>query len=99
LIAGISRLFGELTYEFAAGSQQTPSPDRIAVALEMRRRGHTPVLAVPEIFCATVERLGLEFAKVGPRINPTIAMALSILPSTLTQPTDRRSFGQLFVRA
>jgi UDP:flavonoid glycosyltransferase YjiC (YdhE family) len=30
----------------------------IAVALEMRRRGHTPVLAVPEIFRAKIEPLG-----------------------------------------
>jgi rhamnosyltransferase subunit B len=42
----------------------------IAVALEMRRRGHTPVLAVPEIFRPKIEPLGLEFAKVGPTLNP-----------------------------
>jgi UDP:flavonoid glycosyltransferase YjiC (YdhE family) len=42
----------------------------IAVALEMRRRGHRPVLAVPEIFHAKIEPLGLEFAKVGPTLNP-----------------------------
>src|SRR5882757_1256816 len=42
----------------------------IAVALEMRRRGHVPVLAVPEIFRAKIEPLGLEFAKVGPTLNP-----------------------------
>ncbi|MFL6428967.1 MAG: glycosyltransferase [Acidobacteriaceae bacterium] len=42
----------------------------IAVALEMRRRGHTPVLAVPEIFRAKVEPLGLEYAQVGPTLNP-----------------------------
>src|ERR1700742_294632 len=42
----------------------------IGVALEMRRRGHTPVLAVPEIFRPKIEPLGLEFAKVGPTLNP-----------------------------
>jgi UDP:flavonoid glycosyltransferase YjiC (YdhE family) len=42
----------------------------IAVALEMRRRGHTPMLAVPEIFRPKIEPLGLEFAKVGPTLNP-----------------------------
>lgn len=42
----------------------------IAIALEMRRRGHQPVLAVPEIFRAKVEPLGLEFVKVGPTLNP-----------------------------
>jgi rhamnosyltransferase subunit B len=42
----------------------------IAVALEMRRRGHTPVLAVPEIFRPKIEPLGLAFVKVGPTLNP-----------------------------
>jgi UDP:flavonoid glycosyltransferase YjiC (YdhE family) len=42
----------------------------IGVALEMRRRGHTPVLAVPEIFRPKIEPLGLEFVKVGPTLNP-----------------------------
>jgi UDP:flavonoid glycosyltransferase YjiC (YdhE family) len=42
----------------------------IAVALEMRRRGHTPMLAVPEIFRPKIEPLGLKFAKVGPTLNP-----------------------------
>jgi rhamnosyltransferase subunit B len=42
----------------------------IAVALEMRRRGHTPVLAVPEIFRSKIEPLGLQFARVGPALNP-----------------------------
>ncbi len=42
----------------------------IAVALEMRSRGHQPVLAVPEIFRAKIEPLGLEFVKVGPTLNP-----------------------------
>jgi rhamnosyltransferase subunit B len=42
----------------------------VAVALEMRRRGHTPVLAVPELFRRKIEPLGLEFAQVGPTLNP-----------------------------
>ena len=42
----------------------------IAIALEMRRRGHVPVLAVPEIFRPKIESLGLEFFKVGPTLNP-----------------------------
>lgn len=41
----------------------------IAVALEMRRRGHTPVMAVPEIFRGKIEPLGLAFRKVGPTLN------------------------------
>ena len=50
----------------------------IAVALEMRRRGHAPVLAVPEIFRAKIEPLGLTFAKVGPRSIPTTRSRLPI---------------------
>lgn len=42
----------------------------IAVALEMRRRGHTPLLAVPEIFRPKIEPLGLQFRKVGPTLRP-----------------------------
>ncbi|MGA9718543.1 MAG: glycosyltransferase [Acidobacteriaceae bacterium] len=42
----------------------------IAIALEMRRRGHVPVLAVPEIFRLKIEPLGLEFFRVGPTLNP-----------------------------
>jgi UDP:flavonoid glycosyltransferase YjiC (YdhE family) len=42
----------------------------IAIALEMRRRGHTPVLAVPEIFRPKIEPMGLEFAQVGPTLDP-----------------------------
>jgi UDP:flavonoid glycosyltransferase YjiC (YdhE family) len=42
----------------------------IAIALEMRRRGHVPVMAVPEIFRPKIEPLELEFAKVGPTLNP-----------------------------
>jgi rhamnosyltransferase subunit B len=39
----------------------------IAIALEMRRRGHVPVMAVPEIFRPKIEPPGLEFAQVDPR--------------------------------
>jgi rhamnosyltransferase subunit B len=42
----------------------------IGVALEMRRRGHTPVLAVPEIFRSKIEPLGIAFVKVGPTLRP-----------------------------
>src|SRR6201994_1173122 len=42
----------------------------IALAFELRRRGHTPVLAVPEIFRAKIEPLGIEFVRVGPSLKP-----------------------------
>ncbi len=51
----------------------------IAIALEMRRRGHVPVLAVPEIFRPKIEPLGLEFFKVGPTLNPEDAQQVAHL--------------------
>ena len=77
----------------------------IAVALEMRRRGHTPVLAVPEIFRPKVEPLGLEFAQVGPTLNPDdprqVAELMDIHKGTertlrnVLFPAIRRSYDEL----
>jgi UDP:flavonoid glycosyltransferase YjiC (YdhE family) len=51
----------------------------IAVALEMRRRGHVPVMAVPAIFRPKIEPLGLEFFQVGPTLNPEDAQQVADL--------------------
>jgi rhamnosyltransferase subunit B len=42
----------------------------IALALEMRRRGHQPVLAVPEMFRPKIEPLGIDFHRVRPDQDP-----------------------------
>jgi UDP:flavonoid glycosyltransferase YjiC (YdhE family) len=42
----------------------------IALALEMRARGHHPVLAVPEMFRSRVEPLGIAFHRVRPDQDP-----------------------------
>ncbi|HEX3472868.1 MAG TPA: glycosyltransferase [Silvibacterium sp.] len=42
----------------------------IALALELKRRGHTPVLAVPAMFREKIEPLGIEFAAVRPDQDP-----------------------------
>ena len=42
----------------------------IAIALELKRRGHVPVMAVPEVFRAKIAPLGLEFHAVRPDIDP-----------------------------
>lgn len=42
----------------------------IAIALELKRRGHTPVMAVPEVYRAKIEPLGLAFRPVRPNIDP-----------------------------
>lgn len=40
----------------------------IALAFELRARGHTPVIATMEIYCEKIESAGLEFAPVRPNI-------------------------------
>jgi rhamnosyltransferase subunit B len=42
----------------------------IALALELKRRGHTPVLATPAMFREKIEPLGIEFAVVRPNQDP-----------------------------
>ncbi len=42
----------------------------IAIALELRRRGHTPVMALPEVYRTRIAPLGLEFHALRPDIDP-----------------------------
>ena len=42
----------------------------IAIALELKRRGHAPVMAVPAVFEPKITPLGLEFHAVRPDIDP-----------------------------
>jgi UDP:flavonoid glycosyltransferase YjiC (YdhE family) len=42
----------------------------IALALELKHRGHTPVMALPEVYRAKIEPLGLEFHTIRPDIDP-----------------------------
>ena len=42
----------------------------IAIALELKRRGHAPVMAVPAVFQPKIVPLGLEFHAVRPDIDP-----------------------------
>ncbi|MGA2572327.1 MAG: glycosyltransferase [Terracidiphilus sp.] len=42
----------------------------IAIALEMRRRGHVPVMALPEVYRSRIAPLGLEFHALRPDIDP-----------------------------
>ncbi len=41
----------------------------IALALELKRRGHTPVLALPALYRPKIEPLGLEFRAIRPDID------------------------------
>jgi rhamnosyltransferase subunit B len=42
----------------------------VAIALELKRRGHVPVMAVPAVFEAKIRPLGIEFHAVRPDIDP-----------------------------
>ncbi|MGD0158419.1 MAG: glycosyltransferase [Terracidiphilus sp.] len=42
----------------------------IAIALELKRRGHTPVMALPNVYRPKIEPLGLEFSALRPDIDP-----------------------------
>jgi rhamnosyltransferase subunit B len=58
----------------------------IALALEMRRRGHDPVLAVPEMFRSRIEPLDIGFHRIRPDQDPhdsrLIAMIYDIKKGT-----------------
>ncbi len=43
----------------------------IAIALELKRRGHAPVMAIPAVFKPKILPLGLEFHETRPDIDPT----------------------------
>jgi rhamnosyltransferase subunit B len=43
----------------------------IAIALELKRRGHTPVMALPAVYRPKIEPLGLAFHPLRPDIDPT----------------------------
>jgi len=42
----------------------------IAIALELQRRRHTPVMALPNVYRPKIEPLGLEFSALRPDIDP-----------------------------
>jgi len=42
----------------------------IALALELKRRGHTPVMALPEVYRSRIVPVGLEFHAILPNIDP-----------------------------
>jgi UDP:flavonoid glycosyltransferase YjiC (YdhE family) len=43
----------------------------VALALELKRRGHTPVMALPAVYRSKIEPLGLAFHAIRPDIDPT----------------------------
>jgi len=51
----------------------------IAIALELKRRGHVPVMAVPAVFEAKIRPLGLEFHAVRPDIDPANTILVEMI--------------------
>ena len=51
----------------------------IAIALELKRRGHVPVMAVPAVFEPKIRPLGLEFHAVRPDIDPTDTLQVEMI--------------------
>lgn len=81
----------------------------VAVALELKRRGHTPVMALPNVYRAKIEPLGLAFHAVRPDIDPTnktlIAMVYDVKKGTETGlreflfPVLRQTYDDLLAAA
>ena len=61
----------------------------IALALELRRRGHEPVLAAPEVFRERVRPLGIDFHAVRPDIDP----ANTELAARIYEPKRGTEYG------
>jgi UDP:flavonoid glycosyltransferase YjiC (YdhE family) len=51
----------------------------VALALELKRRGHTPVMALPAVYIPKVAPLGLEFHAVRPDIDPTNTLLVEMV--------------------
>jgi UDP:flavonoid glycosyltransferase YjiC (YdhE family) len=51
----------------------------IALALELKRRGHVPVMALPAVYAPKIAPLGLEFHAVRPDIDPTNSVLVEMV--------------------
>ena len=51
----------------------------VALALELRRRGHTPVMALPAVYIPKVVPLGIEFHPLRPDIDPTNTLLVEMV--------------------
>jgi rhamnosyltransferase subunit B len=51
----------------------------IAIALELKRRGHTAVMALPAVYEAKIRPLGLEFHAIRPDINPADTALIAMI--------------------
>jgi rhamnosyltransferase subunit B len=51
----------------------------VAIALEFKRRGHVPVMALPAVYQPKIVPLGLEFHAVRPDIDPTNSVLVELV--------------------
>ncbi len=51
----------------------------IAIALELKRRGHVPVMTLPEVYRPKIVPLGLEFHSLRPDIDPTNTLLVEMV--------------------
>jgi rhamnosyltransferase subunit B len=51
----------------------------VAIALELKRRGHTPVMALPSVYIPKVAPLGIEFHPLRPDIDPTNTLLVEMI--------------------
>ena len=51
----------------------------IAIALELKRRGHAPVMALANLYRAKIEPLGLEFRALRPDIDPSNKLLIEMI--------------------
>lgn len=51
----------------------------IALALELKRRGHVPVLALPNVYRPKIEPLGLAFHPIRPDIDPSNSILVEMV--------------------
>ena len=51
----------------------------IAIALELKRRGHVPVMALPAVYQPKIAPLGLEFHAIRPDIDPTNSILVEMV--------------------
>ena len=51
----------------------------IAIALELKRRGHAPVMALPAVYTAKIAPLGIEFHPLRPDIDPTNTLLVEMV--------------------
>jgi UDP:flavonoid glycosyltransferase YjiC (YdhE family) len=81
----------------------------IAIALELKRRGHVPVMALPAVYESRIRPLGLDFHPVRPDIDPNNSLLVEMIydvnhgtETGLRQflfPVLRQTYDDLFAAA